>query len=327
MRLARTVAVMILLAEAGACGGSPSGPSGSNSGPTAGDTYLHAIIVLMQQNSVNRLRIDWTSFANQVTAKAPNAKSIADTYPAIEFALGLLDDHHSLYVKPNSSGVISNPKPLTGCNIPSVPDPDVPQDIGYVRVPTDSGAGDNVQAQNIQSAVKARDRDGLVGWIVDLRGDAGGNMWAMMAGVGPVLGTGTAGYFVEPGFPPSEWSYASGAAMLAGQVLIGINSYTLRRENPRVAVLTDARVTGGGEAIAVAFRGRPGARVFGTPTCGLPTANRGFTLSDNAVLSLTTALMADRQMNVYDSPLMPDEPIQDSSALVARAIAWLRSGS
>ena len=31
------------------------------------------------------------------------------------------------------------------------------------------------------------------GWIVDLRGNGGGNMWAMLAGVGPILGEGEPG--------------------------------------------------------------------------------------------------------------------------------------
>jgi len=37
------------------------------------------------------------------------------------------------------------------------------------------------------------DRDDLIGWIVDLRGNGGGNMWPMLAGVGPVLGEGVVG--------------------------------------------------------------------------------------------------------------------------------------
>ena len=53
-------------------------------------------------------------------------------------------------------------------------------------------------AKTLQDSIRARDRVGLIGWIVDLRGNSGGNMWPMLAGVGPVLGEGVAGV-LQPG--------------------------------------------------------------------------------------------------------------------------------
>ena len=327
-RRARTAVVLLLLWQCVACGGkSPSGPTSSPSTP-AGEAYLRAILALMQENSVNRLRIDWTSFQSQVLAKAPNAATIADTYPAIQLALQLLDDHHSFYVKPNNSGGISNPSAPAGCNVALVDDPAVPADIGYVRIAAFAGANPQNFATTIQDAIRARDAANLAGWIVDLRGNGGGNMWPMIAGVGPVLGVGTLGYFVLPTGGREPWAYAAGAAYLNGNVVVTVaGTYDLLKRDPRVAVLTDKRVISSGEAVAVAFRGRPNTRTLGTETCGLPSANSTYTLSDGATLVLTTGLDADRAQNVYNAPLPPDEVIADPTALVQRAIAWLRSGS
>ena len=36
----------------------------------------------------------------------------------------------------------------------------------------------------------------MKGWIVDLRGNFGGNMWPMLLSVEPLIGNGTLGYFV-----------------------------------------------------------------------------------------------------------------------------------
>jgi hypothetical protein len=36
------------------------------------------------------------------------------------------------------------------------------------------------------------------GWIVDLRGNSGGDMWPMVAGLGPIIGDGVLGAFVAP---------------------------------------------------------------------------------------------------------------------------------
>jgi C-terminal processing protease CtpA/Prc len=123
------------------------------------------------------------------------------------------------------------------------------------------------------------------------------------------------------------WSYRDGASFLNGNAVTRVAvPHDLLRPDPRVAVLTDKRVASSGEAIAVAFRARPKTRTFGTETCGVPTANGGFPLSDNALLQLTTALDADRAMTIYNAPLPPDEQIDDPSGVVQRAIQWIRAG-
>ena len=107
----------------------------------------------------------------------------------------------------------------------------LPAGVGYVRVAGNSGSplSPLQLADQLQAAVQAQDRDGLVGWIVDLRQNGGGNMWPMLAGIGPVLGDGTAGSFVfpegmtTPYLAPGAtltWSYSGGAACFAGQAKV-----------------------------------------------------------------------------------------------------------
>ena len=152
-------------------------------------------------------------------------------------------------------------------------------------------------------------------------------MWPMIAGVGPILGTGTAGFFVPPVGTATRWGYNGQAAFLGSSAVQPVaDPYLLRRSNPRVAVLTDKGVASSGEAVVVAFRGRPDTRSFGTETCGVPTANAGFGLSDGATLLLTTAVDADRNSRPYDSPIAPDELISDPAAVLQRAIEWIRGG-
>ena len=100
--------------------------------------------------------------------------------------------------------------------------------------------------------------------------------------------------------------------------------YTLTAPASRVAVLTDRGVGSSGEAVAVAFRARPGTRSFGSPTCGLSTANQTFTLSDGSLLLLTVSVMADRTLTPYGESLVPDESVSGDAEVVQSAIAWLR---
>src|SRR6187399_642345 len=127
-RSAGAIGVFLFLASLTSCGGSsPSSPTTSVSNAEA---YLNYLIAVMQQNSVNRVGIDWTAFRSQVLAAAPNAATIPDTYPAIRVALGLLNDHHSFYTNASGTGGISNPSFPAGCDIPMADTPVVPADIG-----------------------------------------------------------------------------------------------------------------------------------------------------------------------------------------------------
>jgi C-terminal processing protease CtpA/Prc len=174
--------------------------------------------------------------------------------------------------------------------------------------------------------MEAADSDSLEGWIVDLRGNRGGNMWPMLAALSPFL-QGRAGFFVEPGDVWLGWGAERAAIMLERDTVAFVNDpYGPWTDTPRIAVLTDRLVATAGEAVAVAFRGHPRARSFGTATCGQSTAVFTFVLADGGTLGLVTARLADRDSVLYGGPLVPDEIVLGTDAVVSRAIAWLRTG-
>ncbi|GAA3815984.1 S41 family peptidase [Streptomyces phyllanthi] len=76
-----------------------------------------------------------------------------------------------------------------------------------------------------------------------------------------------------------------------------------------VAVLTSGATASAGEAVVVAFHGRPDTRFFGESTRGVPTGNQPHRLSDGAVLNLTEAKDADRTGRTYDARIPPDEEV------------------
>ncbi|MET7506377.1 S41 family peptidase [Streptomyces albidoflavus] len=98
------------------------------------------------------------------------------------------------------------------------------------------------------------------------------------------------------------------------------------RPMPPVAVLTGPRTASAGEAVAIAFRERPGTRTFGEPAVGVPTADAPYPLPDGALVVLTTAREADRTGRVHHGPLRPDvevERARDSDRVPATATDWL----
>lgn len=321
--------VAALIAVSGCGGSTPTQPSPSPS-PSTGQTpqaYLEGLIGVMETNSINRFTIDWSAFRSRVMAEGAAAQTIPETFPAIRTAIALLNDNHSFYIPASGGSIISASS--RACAAPVAATPTVPAGIGYVRVGAFGGTSAEgiAFADGIQSTIRAADRDGLDGWIVDLRGNGGGNMWPMIAGLGPILGDALLGYFLMPVGQPVPWGYRDGGSWLGALTIQRVTtSYALRQPAPRVAVLIDTRVASSGEATAIAFKARDGSRFFGTPTCGLSTANQNYDLNDGARLLLTVGVMADRSRNRYGESVVPDEVLSDPDAAVARAIAWLRDG-
>ena len=290
---------------------------------TIAQTYVDAIVSEMQKNSINRKTIDWNSFKQQVNTKLQGAETIVDTYPAIQLALTLLGDNHSSYILVSGKTIRGTGNIFCNGETPT----DVPVDarIGYVKVSGFIGSGaDAINfAQSIQASIKQADSDSIRGWIVDLRGNTGGNLWSMLAGIGPILGEGIAGYIVDTYDNSYSWSYQNGTAMSGQTAIVQVNNpYTLRKPNPKVAVLTNGSTASSGEAITISFKGRSNTRSFGTSTCGLSTANAEKVLSDGAILNLTLGTLADRSKILYGTQVQPDVSAY-STVAVDNAMAWL----
>lgn len=331
----RPVASALVLVAALAtvdCGADRAGPVEPSpvqptANPEATKVYLDALLGTMETYSVNKGAIDWPGFRAQVVASAGDARTIPDLYPAIELALRLLGDHESYYW--TRGGALVGPAPVGGCGA-SAPTPyGLPDTIGYVKVASCDcqGSAATQFAESIHRAIRAADRVGLAGWIVDLRGNFGGNMWPMIAGIGPVLGNGIIGWVVYND-REYEREYRDGAATSFGETFASVaDPYTLLKEYPKVAVLTDGIVASSGEAIVVFFRGRPGTRSFGTPTCGHHHLQQEFRLSDGATLFLVSGQHADRMKRRYGGSIHPDEIIAEPGDAVNRAVAWLLGGA
>ena len=185
-------------------------------------------------------------------------------------------------------------------------------------------------AQKTQELIRQMDNWRNCGWIVDLRSETGGNMWGVLAGVGPLLGEGELGYFLYPDGNKLRWYYENGEAKYGNSVAIdmGKDQYSLKRPNPPVAVLIGSMTTSAGEAVAVAFRGREKTRFFGASTKGFSTANQLFYLSDQATIMLTVAVDADRTGKTYSGAIIPDEivePAKGETEVIDAASAWLLS--
>ncbi|GAA1848179.1 hypothetical protein GCM10009836_29800 [Pseudonocardia ailaonensis] len=167
-------------------------------------------------------------------------------------------------------------------------------------------------------AYVAAARKGLAGveaarWVIDLRGNGGGAMWPMLAAVAPFLrGDGDVGASVYRDGNRDAWRLEGGIVLLRGREMARGEA---GRRPGSVAVLTDEVTADAAEAVAVAFRGLPDVRSYGTATFGFPTGNVALPLPGGLQLTVTTSRFADRTGRVHEGPLTPDVPGEDPLSL------------
>lgn len=216
-------------------------------------------------------------------------------------------------------------------------------DIGYLHFPMYEGLGDDERghgfAEAAQHVIQEIDRETTRGWIIDLRRNPGGNMWPMVAGVGPILGEGAWDMFESP-HGRMQAGYRAGEAFLKWEDnggaqhdgLSGVDApYNLFRPDPPVAILTGPITASSGEFVALCFRGLRRARSFGESTAGVPTSPERKQMPDGAILAVAAARGVDRVGRAHDALLEPDEYVRtdwdvfgtDRDPVIQAAVQWI----
>ncbi|MFE5582152.1 S41 family peptidase [Kitasatospora sp. NPDC056531] len=314
-RTAITVATILLLT---ACS---STLSGSRPMSPQARTYLSEALDLLQRKSLNTAKVDWPTVRSRAFAQAAAARTPADTHAAIRTAVAALGDRHSRFYPPGQAAALTA-DPAT------VDAPTVAQlrgRIAHLSLPAVNGS-ERTYTEYVTRGRTAVSGAEACGWVVDLRRETGGGMWAPLAVAAPLLGDGPLGAFVTADGTRSTWSMRGGVPYLddAPQAVPDTGNSTAAV--PPVAVLTGPATGSAGEAVTIAFIGRPDTRSFGAPTYGVPTGNDPYRLSDGAVLLLTGAAEADRTGRVHEGPIEPDEfvdPRKDDDPTLAAAVEWL----
>ena len=358
---------LLLLSPAIGLAGKKPAPPPQNS-PTAispgAAAFLDNAIDIMRQHALHGQGVDWEALRTEAFKRAGGAFNPIDTYPAIYWSLvqlgdpgshlrlppGLYPDQIALLQQAEKEATNSAPASArTETTVPTaftsrrLPEGHIVtsqgRNFGYVVLPRCS-AKDNdgllLYAADVRRILTDLSSQNPKGWIVDLRGNTGGNMWPMLTGIGPILGDGVVGSFVAAdGNVP--WFYQDGKTGTRNQAGLEMVSLTLEdapvlmTPSAPVAVLVDGSTASSAEAITIAFHGRPATRFFGTHTAGKSTAVQPFKLDDGAELYLTTAIDADRTGKQFPDGLTPDQvfpsttvmPPESSDPVVLAAQTWL----
>lgn len=240
--------------------------------------------------------------------EAKHAETLEDIRPALDKAVQAAGGKHSKMLAPATG----DDDEVAEAEAASVA---VRDGVAVATVPgVDRHADIQAYADTLTSGlIQARD-DGACGAIVDLRGNYGGDMGPMLAGVSPLLPDGTALEFVSNAY--------SSPVTIEGNGVRGGGSPTTTsggKWDAPVAVLVDGDTASSAEATMLAFRGLDNSRSFGAPTAGYASANMVYDFPDGSALMLTIAKDKARTGEIFsEDPVQPDEPGDEDAAL-----AWL----
>lgn len=291
--------------------------------------YLNVVVDFMEQYSIERNEIDWVDFRNQVLEEGANAQSLEDTDEALLLALSLLDDNNSYFERPD--GDVISAAAYLNCENSNISGISTPDNIEHLKFPPFDGNANGLNAkiafaEIVQEEIQSRDNVNITGWIIDLRNNnSTGGISPLLAAGGPILGEGTAGYYVYPEFSSQEWSYEGGSAKINGTNVIEVSEpYELINQNPKVAIIINKATSSTAAALAIAFKGRPNTAIIGDDTCVPLLHNLNTVFSDFTYLRLAAANLADREGNVYQDEIVPDIYADDATAVQA-AINYLNN--
>lgn len=297
--------------------------------------YLKEFFKIVEPIALDREEKPWKELKAAAQLLATGAETTADVYPAMRYALGRINKHSFMF-EPSVAADLSG-NDLAEDEV----DPDliyatgkrINDEVAYLSIPG-MGSGHqatlNAFADSIQGVIATLDTEETTGWVVDLRNNGGGNCWPMLAGVGPLIGEGTSGYFQErDGSNASPWIYRDGKSIERGNERVTTRNYQLQSKRARIAVLVGPRTASSGEITAISFMGLPNTKHFGQPSAGYVTTNTSIPMSDGAMVMVTISIYGDRNKQAVKDQVVPDviiTPVPDKDAALEAAMAWLKEG-
>lgn len=286
--------------------------------------YVDDALDIMEEHSIYRNVMYWQEFREIVFERTEELTELSHAREAVENALLWLGDRHGRLIPPEEVDALVNDG-IESSRLSAwtpVEAKLIGDRFGYVTVP--SVVGRNARrvshyVDEMHEAIRSVDSDDVCGWIVDLRDTTGGNIWAMLAGIGPVLGSGEAGGEIGADRRTFIRRVENGRA---GPAEPSRRAYKLKNRYPPVAVLIGRETSGSGEATALAFVGREMSSTFGEPTAGLTTGRMPFPLSDGSYLSLSRSMLTDRIHRPFLDSIQPQVKAKQNE-IIDIAVDWL----
>lgn len=282
-----------------------------------------SIYTFMKFNSATRDRVHWEREDERFRVCMQAARSAEDTVNCLVGVLAALNDVHSsiqfngkryAHYAPMEESErqrlyqwMSKAQSLSG----KVKAAMLPGKIAYLRVPGYSlydPAQIHTAAQGLRDSLLSLAVQKPRGYLIDLRFNTGGNLYPMLAGLSPLLGTGVVAQDVDAdGAVVRHWRLAEGNLWLEDKACTWLPVYQgIDLSKAKVVVMLGPVTMSSGSITAVAFKQRPRTTFLGEPTAaGYTTSTNFFYFSPEVMLNFATHFVADRDRVIHDA-VQPD---------------------
>ena len=266
--------------------------------------YVHKAVAIMDKTALFAEGSLWERAKKKALSSAP--ETMGEAYETVREALETAGGKHSFLMESS----VAQYNDTAQWEMPAI---EMTEDsILVVTVP--HFAGNETQAKQYSQTLQDGISSDARGVILDLRGNTGGNMYPMVAGVNALLPDGIVLKFRQRNGRESN---------LTAEYIAKVQGVERKATiSPQIAILTDGETASSGEALLICFRGLSNVRTFGSPTAGYASANRTFDMGDGSKLVITSSCDVARTGEVFcDDPIVPDSLTDEP---MDAALEWLR---
>jgi carboxyl-terminal processing protease len=239
-----------------------------------------------------------------------------------------LNDGHSFFSTPEEWKEMENgPRTAQQDQAQFVQGQMTDEGVAYLYVPQFVALDDATIHRYVDSThalIEKLDGQNPKGWIIDISDNQGGNSFAMLGALGPILGNGICGYSYSGNGGKMTRIYYEGKVSWDWEIgFAKDNPYHIKDPDSPVAVIYGNNTGSSGEVVAISFRGRANTMSFGQETAGATTRIDNLRMSDGASFNLASGYNVDRNRVEFRGKVSPDRLIEDHDETVREAVRWI----
>lgn len=320
---------------------------GSAQQPDSVRFYLDSALNIMQNHSMFSKNIDWKTVRDSAHLLARDATTYEGTYDALKYAFNKLGDKHGWlslndtdYRNPafkTDTGRISEDMKAAAMNGAKIYCGVVENEYAYLSMPFFGGQTTdkmNSFAQRLQDSLCKVLKPSSKGLILDLRLNAGGNLFPMLVGVSNVIGNGKYGYTSTEDESAYIKDYGITLKTTDSVYHIQLQYNCGDYSNLPVAVIIGPVTGSAGEGVAITFAARPNTVLIGERSAGFTSSNNGYLLPggrDGIVIG--EGFDKDKNGKEYIDDVKPEIEVVGGDAFFDRkkdkkiqaALKWLKN--
>ncbi|MXV38435.1 hypothetical protein GO491_07045 [Flavobacteriaceae bacterium Ap0902] len=283
------------------------------------ENYLKKLKFIIENNALNRDSINWNiewRHALKYSKFTPDKY-----YLSAKYLLSKLNDNHSyLSINPKHS---STPKDDYKTKIINKK---ITDEIAYIKIPPFSSSNSthiDSLFYDIQGSLKSLDSNSVKYWVIDLRGNYGGNVWPMLGGLISFFEEGVLGYFEYYDKSRKPWIYKDDSLLKDSELSYKLPTKPYKLKNPKshIGVLVDNSVASSAEMLTIIFKPLPNSKIIGKQTWGATTGNSTFKMDDYTDLHLATSRLLDIN-GKFENKICPDIVTDEIILNAANIKSW-----